>query len=256
MDKKTFLNKLQFINVSTASNIYEKILLAERTNSTIYTTEFQTPEVCKTLESLSCELGIRVSCYGFFEDAQRKIIAFSNEDIWYYPIDLLKISTSNKFVKLAHKDYLGAVMALGIKREKLGDFILKNGECYLAVYNEITDYLKMNLTSVGKAACNVSILDLNSAEIPSYDFEKLNINISSLRIDCVVSAICNISRSKAEDYIKQGKVLVDYLEAIKKDRILKENCILTIKGHGKYKILEEVGLTGRGRVKIQVKKFI
>lgn len=256
MDKKTFLNKMSFIENSIASNIYDKVVLAQRTSRTIYTAEFYTPDVCKALEQMSSELGVKVNCYGVFEDAQRKTIAFSDEDVWYYPIDLLKISTNAKFTRPQHKDYLGAIMALGIKREKLGDLILKNDECYLAVHNEITDYIKMNLTSIGKAACTIDILDINSSEIPVYDFQNIIVNVSSLRIDCVVSALCNISRGKAEELIRQGKVLVDYSEALKKDKILKEDCIVTIRGYGKFKILEEAGWTGSGRIKIQVKKFI
>lgn len=256
MDKKTFLNKMSFINKGIASNIYDKLVLAQRTGSVIYTTEFYTPDIYKNLEKMSSELDVRVNCFGVFEDAQRKTIAFSQEDVWYYPIDLVKISTNAKFTKLEHKDYLGAIMALGIKREKLGDLILKNNECYLAIHNEITDYIKMNLTSVGKYTCTINILDINSSEIPVYDFQNIVVNVSSLRIDCVVSALCNISRGKAEELIRQGKVLIDYSEALKKDKILKEDCIITIRGYGKFKILEEAGWTGSGRVKIQVKKFI
>ncbi|MTK11103.1 MAG: RNA-binding protein [Clostridiaceae bacterium] len=256
MDKKTFLNKMSFVDNSIASKIYDKIILTQRTTRTTYTSELYTPDIYKTLEHMSSELDVKVNCYGVFEDAQRKIIAFSEEDVWYYPIDLLKISTNAKFTKLEHKDYLGAIMALGIKREKLGDLILKNDECYLAVHNEITDYIKMNLTSVGKSTCTINILDVNSSEIPVYDFQNIIVNVSSLRIDCVVSALCNISRGKAEELIRQGKVLIDYSEALRKDKILKEDCIITIRGYGKFKILEEAGWTGSGRVKIQVKKFI
>lgn len=256
MDKKTFLNKMSFVDSRIASNVFDKIILAQKTGKTIYTGELYTTNVYKALKNMSSELEIKVYCYGIFEDAQRKIIAFSYDDIWCYPMDLIKITTNSKFSKLEHKDYLGAVMALGIKREKLGDLILKNDECYLAVHNEITDYIKMNLTSVGKSTCTINILDINSSEIPEYDFQNIIVNVSSLRIDCIVSSLCNISRGKAEDLIRQGKVLVDYSEAIKKDKVLKDDCVITIRGYGKFKIIEEAGWTGSGRIKIQVKKFI
>lgn len=256
MDKKTFLNKMSFIDSKIASNIFDKIILTQKTGTTIYSGELYTPNVYKALTNMSNELGVKVYCYGIFEDAERKIVAFSYDDIWYYPLDLIKISTNSKFSKLQHKDYLGAVMALGIKREKLGDLILKNDECYLAVHNEITDYIKMNLISVGKSACTVSILDVNSDEIPVYDFQSIIVNVSSFRTDCIVGALCNISRGKAEELIRQGKVLVDYSEVIKKDKILKGDCVITIRGYGKFKIVEEAGCTGSGRIKIQVKKFI
>ncbi|EET84592.1 RNA-binding S4 domain protein [Clostridium carboxidivorans P7] len=81
-------------------------------------------------------------------------------------------------------------------------------------------------------------------------------NVSSLRIDCVVSTLCNISRSKAEELVRQGKVLVDYSEDFKKNKILNCDTIITVRGYGKFKIVEEVGWTNSGKVKILVKKFI
>ncbi len=256
MDKKDFLNKINFIDNSIASSIYDKIVLAQKTNSTIYTGEFYTPTTWKTLENISKDFQIDVHSYGIFEDAERKLIAFSYSSIWYYPISLVKVKGKSKFNKLQHKDYLGALMSLGIKREKFGDLILKNDECYMAVQEEIGDYIKMNLTSVGKSPCTVTILDIDNCELPAYDFETMIVNVSSLRIDCVVSVLCNISRSKAEELIRQGKVLVDYSEDFRKNKTLNYDCIITIRGCGKFKVIEEIGCTKSGKVKILVKKFI
>ena len=217
---------------------------------------FITPNIWKNIEDISVELGIGVYVYGVFDDAERKIIAFSYDEIWDYPINLIKISCNTKFNKLQHKDYLGAIMSLGIKREKFGDLILKNDDCYLAVHEEISDYIRMNLTTVGKCTCDISVLDRNMTEIPGYDFQTIIVNVSSLRIDCVVSGLCNISRGKAEELIRQGKVLVDYSEALRKDKILKSDCRITVRGYGKFKIIEEAGWTGSGKTKIIVKKFI
>lgn len=256
MDKKTFLNKMSFVDNSIVSSIYDKIVLSERTNKTIYSGEFYTPNIWKTIENISGELGIGIHPYGIFEDAERRMLAFSHDNVWHYPISLIKITCNSRFSKLEHKDYLGAVMSLGIKREKFGDLILKNDKCYLAVQEEISAYIQMNLNSVGKSTSTIDILNISTTEIPLYDFQSMVVNASSLRIDCVVGALCNTSRSKAEELIKQGKVLVDYSEALRKDKILRGNCIVTIRGYGKFKIVEEAGWTGSGRVKILVKKFI
>lgn len=256
MDKKAFLNRFNSADSSIVSSIYDKIVLAQKTNRTIYTSEFYTPNIWKTMENISGELGIGVHTSGIFEDAERKIMAFSYDEVWDYPISLIKITCKDKFNKLRHKDYLGSVMSLGIKREKFGDLILKNDECYLAVQAELSDYIRMNLKSISRCTCAVSILDTNITEIPVYDFQTNIVNVSSLRIDCVVGSLCNTSRSKAEELIRQGKVLVDYSEALRKDKILKSDCIVTVRGYGKFKIVEEAGWTGSGRIKIVVKKFI
>lgn len=255
MDKKTFINKMGFVDESVSSNIYDKLALAIKTNKTIYTSEFYTPNIWKAIENMSKELEIGVYTYGIFEEAERKVISFSNDTIWYYPVNLVKVECRSKFVRLQHKDYLGALMSLGLKREKFGDLILQEDHCYLAVHEEISDYIKMNLTSVGKCTCTVNVLDVDASEIPIYDFKTSLLNVSSMRIDCIVGSLCNISRSKAEELIRQGKVLVDYSPVDKKDKALADNCIITIRGYGKFKIVEEMGWTGSGRTKLLVKKF-
>lgn len=256
MEKKKFISKLDFLDNNLVSNIYDKIILAKKISNVIYTGEFYPPNVWKTLEDLSDEIEIGVHSYGIFEDAERKLIAFSDDSVWNYPIKLIKIEGMSKFGRLEHKDYLGALMALGIKRQKFGDLILKDNECYIAVHEEIVDYVKMNLTNIGRSSCAIDILDEYNFKIPSYDFETIIVNVSSLRVDCIISALCNISRNKADDLIVHNKVLVDYCENFKKNKILSYDSIITIRGYGKFKILEEVGWTKTGKVKVIIKKFI
>lgn len=256
MNKKDFLNRMSSIGNSIASSIYDKIILAQKTNKVIYSGEFYTPNIWMPLEDMQSSLDIGIYTYGIFEDAERKMVAFSYDEVWDYPMDLLMIKCNSKFNKLYHKDYLGSIMALGIKREKLGDLILKEDKCYLSTSTEISTYIKYNLTSIGKSACTIDILDRDFNEIPLYNFESIVTNVSSLRVDCVVSSLCNISRTRAEELIRQGKVLVNYSEVLRKDKILKNNSVMTVRGYGKFKIIEEAGWTGSGRIKIIVKKFV
>lgn len=256
MEKKVFLSKMGSLDDNVGSNIYDKIILAKKTNSVIYTGEFYAPNVWKTLKNLSEDIGIGVHSYGIFEDAERKLVAFSDNPIWSYPVGLVKVKGKSKFNKLQHKDYLGALMALGIKREKFGDLILKGDECYIAVQEEIIDYIKMNFTNIGRSNCTISVLDPYNCEVPAYDFETIIVNVSSLRMDCIVSTLCNVSRNKAEELIRHSKVLVDYSENFGKNKVLKCDSIITIRGYGKFKIVEEVGWTKSGKIKMLVKKFI
>jgi RNA-binding protein YlmH len=256
MDKKNFIKRFHFCDENEILPIYDKISLAKKTNNTVYTSTFYTPNVWNTLENLREEIGLNICSCGIFEDAERKLIAFSKFDIRNYPIKLMEIKCKPKFVKLQHKDYLGALMALGLKREKFGDLILKEDkQCYLAVCEDISDYIEMNLNSVGKSSCKVNVLDISSAEIPLYNFKTSVLNVSSLRIDCLVSSLCNISRNKSQEMIKRGKVLLDYLPETRKDKSIEDNCIITVRGCGKFKIVGETGWTGSGRCKLLIKKF-
>ena len=144
MDKKTFIKRFDFCNKSEILPIYDKINLAKKTNNTVYTSIFYTPNVWKTLEGLKEEIGLNICSCGIFEDAERKLIAFSKFDVRNYPIKLMEIKCKSKFAKLQHKDYLGALMTLGLKREKFGDLILKEDkQCYLAEFYWIIPYIKL-----------------------------------------------------------------------------------------------------------------
>lgn len=260
MDKNTFLSKFSSYNNGEASSIYDKIILARKVHKGIFTPEFYPPNLWKTLENIQSQIGINVYSYGIFEDAERKILAFSEnleENMLYYPIRLMKIKCNSKFVKLKHKDYLGALMSLGIKRGKFGDLILKeNDGCYVAIHEDISDYVKISLNGIGKWECNVVFLDINIDEIPNYNFEVLDINTSSLRIDCIISSLCRISRSRSEEIIREGKVFLDYLPVTRKDKLVYcSGCVITVRGYGKFKIMEKLGYTKRGGCKLHIKKF-
>lgn len=258
MDKKTFLSRIPCEDKALLSKIYEKISLAERINKTVYSNEFYTPNIWKKILDMQLEFDVNIYCEGIFQDSERKMLAFSNIHVYEYPVVLIKIVNKSKFHKLKHKDYLGAIMSLGIAREKIGDLILdeENEIAYLVVYEDIYNYILVNLSSVGKCPCEIIKLNNNEESLPKYKFDEKEIIVSSLRGDCVVASLCNISRNAAVELIKAGKVIFDYDEIYNKDENVKIGCTIIIKKYGKYKISKEMGYTGKDRMKILIKKFI
>lgn len=256
LDKRAFLNALAFEDKNKVSKLYERICFCLKTGREVYTEEFYPPSVWKYLESIKDDLEVNVNSYGIFNEAERKIIAFSEGEAWNFPISLIKIQNKSEFTNLTHKDYLGSILGLGIKREKLGDLICEDFSAYVTIYEELTDYIIYNLKSVGNSPCAVKIVDIHTMNLPEHKFKEENIISTSFRLDSIVSSITGLSRSKVLDIIKEGKVIKDYRVETEKDKIVKENSILTIRGYGKYKVVSKVGITGSGRLKILLKKFI
>lgn len=262
MDKKIFIEKL--INISGAknadmgavSNLYDKIILAEKTGKTIYSNEFYTPNIWSALLKLNSYFNVNFETNGIFDEADRRVVALGNKSNQSFSISLIKIIAKSKFSSVSHRDFLGAIMSLGIKREKFGDVILQEDICYVAVFEEITDYLINNLIKVKNSPCTVEIVNELHKEMPIHKYEYLNILSTSLRLDCVVSGICNISRNKSEELIRQGKVQVNYFPELKRDILLNINNIIVIRGYGKFVINNTVGITGGGRLRLQIKKYI
>lgn len=260
MNKKDFLASIPYEDKVALSNIYDKIALSIRIKRSLYLNEFYPPSIWKSLKDINNLLGCNISNFGIFEESDRRVISILTEDefedINEYPIELIRIKNKSAFSNLVHSDFLGALMSLGIKREKFGDLIVEDQSCYVPVCSEIAYYVKENLIKIGKSPCTVDILDIKKSIIPQYKFEEKYIIVTSMRADCVISALCNISRSACVDIINKGKVLVDYQRINNKNYCINEGTIITVRGYGKFKVLEPIGKTKRERDKIKIKKYI
>ncbi len=256
MDKKEFLNMFHCEDKSVIANLYDKLILSEKINSEIFSAEFYPPNIWNTLLNMGSNFDVNIVPYGIFKDSERRIIGFSHYEINNYPVELICIKNKSRFSTLKHKDFLGAIMSLGIKREKFGDLIVKNQICYAAVHSEVLDYIKDNLNSIGSSPCSITVLDDKFNFNIEPDFQEITIISSSLRCDGIVCGICKITRSNSENLIKRGKVLINYETVVEKNTIIKTGDIITVRGFGKFKMEQTIGWTGSGKNKIIVKKFV
>ncbi|MCY6959643.1 YlmH family RNA-binding protein [Clostridium brassicae] len=260
MNKKEFIKSVDCEDKTLLSNIYDKVLLSNKINNNIYLNEFYPPTIWKSLQNISHSLNCEIGTFGVFRDSERRMISILIDEgqdyVFNYPLNLIKINNKSSFSNLEHSDYLGALMALGVKRGKFGDLIVHDDTCYVPVSNDICSYVIENLDKIGKCPCSVHILDLNEDIIPEYKFLEKTIITTSRRIDCVIAALCGISRNASVEFIKKGKVLLDYHKVDNKDRLLNEGVVITVRGYGKFKILENVGKTQKDRFKVKIKKYI
>lgn len=260
MNKREFLDRVKHEDKILLSNIYDKIILHEKINSPLYLNEFYPPSIWKPLINMRRELGCKISGYGIFDESDRKMISILNEydeeNIYSYPVELIRIDNKSLFTNLKHSDFLGALMSQGIKREKFGDLILENQSCYVPVSVDISLFIKDNLFKIGKSPCKIETVELYNAKIPTYKFERRHLVVTSMRIDSMVSALCGVSRSVSQDTIKKGHVLVNYEKILRKDAYVEIGSIITVRGYGKFKIEEYIGKTLKKREKIVIKKYI
>ena len=257
MDKKHFINSINCEDKNLVSNIFNKIQIAQKTNQTIFTNDFLPPDIWHQILDISENYEIKPFTNGIFLDADRRMLSFSSGDTpTKYPIDLLKISNKSKFSRVDHKDYLGAIMSLGIKREKLGDLIIQDSTCYAPVCSDISNFIINNLKKVKNCPCEVIMYDYMVHDLPERKFEERIVITTSFRLDGLVSAVCNISRNSSVELISSGKILVNYFCCLKKDKIIEINDTLTIRGYGKFKVVEVIGSTQKGRLKVAIKQYI
>jgi RNA-binding protein YlmH len=260
MNKKQFLDKIRFEDKILLSNIFDKIEIFNKINKPIYLNEFYPPAIWKALEKHSTELGCKIGTFGIFEECDRRSISMlpneEDDDIYKYKINLIKIINKSAFSKLRHSDYLGTLMAQGIKREKFGDLLVDGESCYVPVCSDIVGFIKDNLKNIAKSPCFIEELNIEEANLPKVKYEIKTVIVSSLRLDCVVSALCGVSRNSSVDLIKKGMVLYDYEKASEKDEDVYFDTTITIRGYGKFKIEESIGKTQKDKERIIVKKYI
>lgn len=158
--------------------------------------------------------------------------------------------------RYTHRDYLGGLMKLGIKREKIGDIVVFDEGANIIVLNEIIDFVKENVSSLtrfGKAT--VRIKKIEELHLQEINTEEIQIIVSSLRVDNIVSELARTSRTKAEEVISSGRVFVNFENVMKESKILKEEDIITIRGKGRFRIIEILGNTKKGRFIVKVEKY-
>lgn len=238
--------------------LYLSYLSAFKSGRSVVTNEFYSTSVCGLLECLRGKIGIEVSFYGFSDDAERLLIAFSNykEDskIFESVAKVIKISYNDKFDKLGHRDFLGSIMSLGFTREKMGDLIVSDGCAFVPVITTFSEYIINNLTKVKNVSvkCEYDIFN----RLPLKRYESVVRIVSSMRIDSIVSSVSNLSRKKSKELIENSKVKVNGEIELNPDVKVFENSVIVIAGYGKFKIRENLGNTSKERIRLVIDKFV
>jgi RNA-binding protein YlmH len=157
--------------------------------------------------------------------------------------------------KLCHRDFLGTLLSLGIKREAVGDILVADGKGSFFLSNDIADYVSSSLTKVGGVGVN-KVREQNWHLPFTHNYLLLSDTIASPRLDCVVSALLNKSRAQSAFFVSIGKINVNFLTIYDTDFEIKQDDIISIRGFGRFKI-EAIGpFTKKGRLSFKAKKFL
>lgn len=205
--------------------------------------------------------GISYQTFGGYEGAERKMIRFgSAEELGYeqeYPMSLLHIlPLSGKFSeKLNHRDYLGALMNLGIERNLIGDILVMDQEAYVFAKDTIGPFLMQEWGKVRHTM--ISITEIPLTEF-CYEpkFEEMKGFVPSFRADVMVGFFCKTSRNESSSLIKGQKVFVNSQLIESNSYMLKEGDILSVRGFGKGIFWEISGQSKKGRHHIIMKKYV
>ena len=197
---------------------------------------------------------------GGYEGAERKRLVlypeYSDPSCSMAGITLLKFQGRLDFVSVNHRDFLGAIMSLGLRREKLGDLLVMEDGCALFAEQEIAAYIMQNELRVKHVPLNVTEVAPDAFQPPEQTVKELHIMVASMRLDTILAHGLNLSRSKAIDLIQAGKVKVNHSEVTDNDYQCRQEDLISCRGFGRMRVGELSGETKKGKLKVCLLKYL
>ncbi len=205
-------------------------------------------------------LPVNFELIGGYDGAERRIAVFGNENDIYYsadiPLKIVKISpVLQKFADaLTHRDFLGSVTALGIKREKIGDIIVRDNTAYLIGLDNIADYIASELKEVKHTTVKCETVEkLPKNALPELKCEERT--VSSERIDVLIAAVYNLSRNRAQILIDAEKVFCGGVLVKSASFLPNDGSIISVRGFGRFIFDGVLRKTKKGKDVIAVKIY-
>lgn len=227
-------------------------------------TDFLNPSQLSVVKEMEKDLrfvGFRISGGLEETETERAVVRFGNEELTGYveefPIVLIRISPRmKKFAdELGHRDFLGAVMNLGIERDTIGDILIRDNTAYMFVMERVAEYILDQLISIKHTSIRAEICDTIPEEIKPKR-ERRDIIVSSNRIDAIIAKLYNLSREQSLVLFREGKVFVNGREMTSNARPLKENEAVAVRGFGKFCFISEGGKTKKDRLYVAVEVYV
>lgn len=225
---------------------------ANRDGSITYS-RFLTPAEADDARKAASDQGVRCTCFGGYDDAERRIAAFSTEALHEMPSDTplrwVSVHWDVRYGSVGHRDLLGALMGLGLEREIFGDIIIREAIAYFVMMEDMVDFVKSQLTSVGNVA--VKVLGLpGQPDLPKQVYRMRRDTVASLRLDAVVAAAFHLSRSAAAEKITEGSCKVDHRQVLLPDYRVDQGMLLSLRGKGRVRLGEIGDVNRKGRTAI------
>lgn len=194
--------------------------------------------------------------FGGYDGAERAMLAALPDwcDEPAYPIAAFTF-TYRKCDSLTHRDFLGALMALGIARETVGDILVESGRAVVFVCEDVSNFICSQINKIGNVG--VKIMPGFSEPLPQRgQKQEFTTTVASTRLDCVVSAMCGVSRKDASDKIDEGFVSVNSIVREKPTYTVMSDDTITVRQKGRFEIVSCDEHSKKGRIILKYSKYV
>lgn len=232
-------------------DIAQQVLYSHEIKHSDFLTPYEQREIANVLNGIH---EIRYSFDGVLEQSERKIISIYPdylEEVCQDFLVCLKIKGNTQFSKLSHRDYLGSILGLGLRREKLGDIFVSEEGAYLICLESIADYICFHLEKVKNVSVKVNRVEKEEVALPKQEKRECEFVVSSMRLDSIVSGMFHLSRNDAKSLVQKEFVSVDYEVAGNPSKLLEPPVVISARGFGKGTFEEVLYQTKKDRYKLR-----
>ncbi len=156
----------------------------------------------------------------------------------------------------SHRDFLGSLLGLGLKRGKLGDILVNPGGAQVVVNAGIAGFIKNNLLKVSRWEVTVREIAREELILPERKFKEINSTVASMRLDAVAAAGYGVSRSKIVSEIAAEKVHLNWQPCRDSSRAVREGDVISIKGRGRLEVFMVNGTSRGGRIFVTLRRLV
>ncbi|QDX95156.1 hypothetical protein EEL30_24400 [Brevibacillus laterosporus] len=218
-------------------------------------TDFLDPRQLFILQSLTSQVqDVKVSASGGYDEAERVRVllhpAYIVPEDANFRLCLFEITGNQRFVALEHRDVMGALLHVGIKREKFGDILLNGETCQTVVAEEVADFVRMQVTHIHRIPVSLQELPLTDVKASEKKGKNKSFTVLSARLDAIIGEVCNLSRAKALLPIRAGKCKVNHKVVEDPSHSINQGDMISLGGFGRFEITEVTGPTKSGRLRL------
>ena len=207
--------------------------------------------------------------FGGYNDAERKKIYVlpdyieESDDVrvlsdfgFSCEIECVSVKGSG-FEKLSHRAVMGSILGLGIERDAIGDIVMLNEhEAVFFCNSNLIGFFEEALERIGHDKVKVKRIELDESIIPERKVVRINDTVASARLDCVVAALCSLSRERAKEKITSALVELNYECEEHPDRAVETPSVISVRGVGKFRVISLSDVTRKGRYRLVAEKFL
>lgn len=260
MDKDQILLHYRKEEQPFIERVIEWVDKVMKTNQPVRT-DFLDPRQAQIIQNIvNGYMELTVFFDGGYSEAERVRAMIAPDYYVFQPEEMglvfFRVKGETKFDSIHHQDYMGSLLNIGIKREKFGDILLSERDRQFIVAEEVADYVQMEFKQIAHTKVNVEKIDRKEIIAPLVQYQIFAVYVSSLRADNVVSQVFHLSRSKVTEMIKKNQLKVNWKIVNEADYPLHNGDMVSFRGYGRFKFLDEEGSTKKGRFRIKIGKLI